>query len=174
MYECNLSTASITEWDVSLAECQNVRRQTHKYGKHFLYFPRMNKSSFNNHVETHITSMWVPLDMHGEHLAFVLDCDNLQLTCWKHPLAHELRIIPAIWRPLPTPAPSPRKKPARDPSGRKNWWRCAEYWIPSSCSLESFPESIMSFGILDEWIWCMSWECHWCLPFALDREWVSE
>ena len=48
--------------------------------------------------------------------------------------------------PLPTPAPSPMRKPALLPSGRK-WLCCCEaYTMLSSCSADSFLSLITSSG----------------------------
>mmetsp|Transcript_3744 Transcript_3744/g.10811 ORF Transcript_3744/g.10811 Transcript_3744/m.10811 type:complete len:201 (+) Transcript_3744:3656-4258(+) len=54
------------------------------------------------------------------------------------------RMRPASVLPLPTPAPSPMKKPLRCPSGRNVMCRCEAYTMLSSCSDDSNPLSICS------------------------------
>ena len=48
-------------------------------------------------------------------------------------------MIPATVRPLPTPAPSPMRKPARVLSGRNCSCCCEAYVMASSCSADSDP-----------------------------------
>eukprot|EP00966_Prymnesium_polylepis_P310509 7174158-Prymnesium_polylepis.2 len=56
------------------------------------------------------------------------------------PCSHASRMMAACVRPLPTPAPSARRKPFRQPDGRSGCeWHCPARTIASSCSPDSAP-----------------------------------
>ena len=48
-------------------------------------------------------------------------------------------LVTRTCRPLPTPAPSPRRNPALSPDGRSHWWRSAASSTPSTCADDRYP-----------------------------------